>query len=267
MPDRPSALFNLSGKVALVTGGGQGLGAAIAEALADHGASTVICDLNGEAAQETSSDIVAGGKNRIVVARQCDVREQSSVQDTVQSVIDEFGRIDVLVNNAGIHRRGSPDDFDRKDIDDLIAVNVLGCFHMAGEAGRFMVEQKSGSIINMSALGGGLVGLGRGGSIYGITKGGIVSLTRDLAAEWGKYGVRVNALAPGWIKTPMTIALQNNAKRSARVLERVPLKRWGEPSDVAGAAVFLASDASLYVTGHTIPIDGGAANVIAISED
>jgi len=130
-----------------------------------------------------------------------------------------------------------------------------------------MIEQRSGSIIHLSAVGGGLTGLGRGGSIYGITKGGIVALRRDSAAEWGRYGIRVNALAPSWIRTPMTQALQGDKRQSAKVLERVPLARWGEASEVAGAAVFLPSDASQYITGHTIPIDGGATNVIAFSQE
>jgi NAD(P)-dependent dehydrogenase (short-subunit alcohol dehydrogenase family) len=130
-----------------------------------------------------------------------------------------------------------------------------------------MLARQRGSIINVSALGGGLVGLGRGGSIYAMTKGGIVALTRDLAAEWGRHGIRVNAVAPGWIRTPMTQPLQNDPQRSARVLERVPLRRWGEPDDVAGVVVFLASAAAGYVTGCTIPIDGGAANVVALSAD
>lgn len=111
------------------------------------------------------------------------------------------------------------------------------------------------------------MGLGRGGSIYAMTKGGVVALTRDLAAEWGAYGIRVNAIAPGWIRTPMTQALQSDSGRSAKVLERVPLRRWGVPDDVAGVVVFLASDASAYVTGCTIPIDGGVANVVAISTE
>ena len=130
-----------------------------------------------------------------------------------------------------------------------------------------MISQQSGCIINVSALGGGVVGLGRGGSVYGITKGGLISLTRDLAAEWGRHGIRVNALAPGRIETPMTAELQNDTVRSAKVVERVPLGRWGQPEDVAGVAVFLASDASRYISGHTIPIDGGAANVIALSQE
>jgi gluconate 5-dehydrogenase len=259
-------LFDLSGKVAIVTGGARGLGEAIGCALANHGAATVLCDIDQDAAAATARRIAEQREGNSIRALACDVRDQQQVEACVGKVVEQYGRIDVLVNNAGIHRRVDPTDYSREDIDAVFAVNLLGSFQMAAAVGKVMIGQRSGSMINISALGGGLVGLGRGGSVYGITKGGIIALTRDLAAEWGKHSIRVNALAPGWIRTPMTMALQQNERRSAKVLERVPLRRWGEASDVAGAAVFLASDASTYVTGHTIPIDGGAANVIAISE-
>lgn len=258
--------FDLSGKVALVTGGAQGLGEAIARAFVARGAKVVICDCDGDAAGATADRIASevGGEIRSLA---CDVRDESQVNDCVGQVVTWHDRIDVLVNNAGIHRRCDPTNFIREDFDAIIEVNLLGSLQMAGAVGKTMIPHRRGSIINVSALGGGIVGLGRSGSIYGMTKGGIVSLTRDLAAEWGKHDIRVNALAPGWIKTPMTIALQQHPEKSAKVLDRVPLRRWGESEDVAGAAVFLASDASQYITGHTIPIDGGAANVIAISEE
>ena len=127
-----------------------------------------------------------------------------------------------------------------------------------------MLDKGEGSIINFSALGGGIVGLGRAGCAYGMSKGGVVSLTRDLAAEWTHQGIRVNAVAPGWIRTPMTQELQNNEARSARVLERVPAQRWGEPADVAGVVLFLASPAAAYIAGHTIPVDGGACNTLML---
>ena len=263
----PHALFDLSGKVAIVTGGAQGLGEAIARALCAHGACTTLLDIKGDQAAEAAAGINADLKSRAADSLACDVQDDDQVQSCVAEVRRRQGRIDVLVNNAGVHRRGAPQELCREDIDLVLSVNLLGSFFVARAVANSMIEQESGSIINLSALGGGIVGLGRGGSIYGVTKGGIVALTRDLAAEWGKHGIRVNSLAPGWIRTPMTQALQQNAAGSARVLERIPLGRWGETVDVAGAAVFLASEASAYITGHTIPIDGGAANVIAISQE
>lgn len=261
-----SANFDLTGQVALVTGGAQGLGASIARALADHGATIALLDLQAEAVAATAEQL-AHDTGREAVGLACDTREKDQVEACVKSIVERFGRIDILVNNAGIHRRGTPTDYQPQDLTDVFAVNLVGCYHVAGSVGKVMLAQQRGSIINVSALGGGVVGLGRGGSIYAMTKGGIVSLTRDLAAEWGSQGIRVNAVAPGWIRTPMTQALQNDLKRSAKVLERVPLRRWGEPDDVAGVVVFLASDAAAYVTGCTIPIDGGAANVIAITAE
>ena len=258
--------FDLTGRVAIVTGAAQGLGEVMARALTEHGARTCLVDLNAEAAAATVKRIASEHEAHKVEALACDVRDRKQVDDCVRAVLQRHGRIDVLVNNAGVHRRGLPHELSQEDIDEVLAVNLLGTFYMAGAVGKAMVEQRGGSIINVSALGGGLVGLGRGGSIYGITKGGIVALTRDLAAEWGKDGVRVNAIAPGWMRTPITAAIQQDASKSARVIERVPLARWGEANDVAGVVVFLAGDASSYITGHTIPIDGGAANVIAISE-
>ncbi|HAA69530.1 MAG: hypothetical protein CMJ70_18640 [Planctomycetaceae bacterium] len=258
--------FELSGRIVMVTGAGQGLGAAIAEIMALHGAHTVLLDIDFDAVSTVAAQIATASSTGAAEAVQCDVTDRLQVQQVVEEIHTRHGKIDVLVNNAGIHRRVDPVDWEQTDLDALLSVNLLGSFYMATTVGRVMVEQRAGSIINMSALGGGLAGLGRSGSMYGMTKGGIVSLTRDLAAEWGKYSIRVNALAPGWIRTPMTNALQQNPERAAKVLDRVPLGRWGEPQDVAGAALFLASDAARYITGHTIPIDGGAANVIALSE-
>ena len=183
-----------------------------------------LTDLQAEAVAATAEQL-ARDTGREVVGLACDTRDKDQVEACVKSVVERFGHIDILVNNAGIHPRGTPTDYQPQDLTDVFAVKLVGCYYVAGAVGKVMLAQLRGSIINVSALGGGIVGLGRGGSIYAMTKGGIVSLTRDLAAGWGSQGIRVNAVAPGWIRMPMPRALQNDAKRSAKVLERVPLRR------------------------------------------
>ena len=259
------SLFDLTGRVALVTGGARGLGEASSRTLARLGAVIVLSDIDAEAASATA-DRLSTETGAQVLGRGCDVTDPDDVDRLVSGLIEELGRLDILVNNAGIHRRVDPLDYAPEDVEAILAVNFRGAFQVAARVGREMTRLGGGSIVNISALGGGIAGLGRAGSVYCMTKGGLVSLTRELAAEWGSSGVRVNALAPGWIRTPMTEALQNNSERSARVMARVPLGRWGEADDVAGAVAFLASDASAYITGHPIPVDGGVANVISLDE-
>ncbi|MDA0835662.1 MAG: glucose 1-dehydrogenase [Planctomycetota bacterium] len=258
-------LFDLTGHVAVVTGGAQGLGWGMAKGLASYGADVVLIDVKSDDVN-AAANVLSAETGRSITAKTCDIKDRDVVEQCIGEIVATSGRIDILINNAGIHRRVTPVDFQQNDLDDVIAVNLLGNYYMTGAVARQMIAQKSGSIINISALGGGLLGLGRGGSIYGITKGGIVALTRDLAAEWAKHNIRVNSIAPGWMRTPITTALQNDPVRSQKVLERVPLRRWGDPKDIAGLAVFLASEASSYITGVTIPIDGGAANTIMLEE-
>jgi len=253
-----ASLLDFGGRVVVVTGAAQGLGAEFSRAFASCGAHVVLLDLDADAVRKTAAQIGAHA-----VGMQCDVCDKSQVEDCVKQIVASHERIDILVSNAGIHRRVDPLDFAEDDVEAIFSVNMKGCLNVCGSVGQVMVKQGSGNIINVSALGGGLMGLGRAGSAYGMSKGGVVSLTRDLAAEWTKLGVRVNAVAPGWIRTPMTSALQNNPERSALMLQRVPAGRWGEPEDVARVVLFLASEGSSYISGHTIPIDGGSANVIA----
>jgi NAD(P)-dependent dehydrogenase (short-subunit alcohol dehydrogenase family) len=182
-------------------------------------------------------------------------------------VISDFESIDILVNNAGITKRIALFDWQPADWEEVIRINQIGTFLMAREVGRHMVARRSGSIVNVSALGGGLVGLGRGNAIYCSTKGAVAALTRDLAAEWAAHGVRVNAIAPGWFRTEMNRPLLENQSVLDRILDRVPLKRLGEPEDVVGPVIFLASDASSMITGHILPVDGGVANIVKISDE
>lgn len=257
------SLFDLTGRVAVVTGAARGLGRAIALGLAEHGATLALFDRDGDAVAELAASMIADG--RVAAAFACDVADECAVCRAVDDVIARFGRIDILVNNAGITKRIAFFDWKAEDWQEVIAVNQVGSFLVARAVGRHMIDRKAGSIINVSALGGGVVGLGRGNAIYCATKGAIAALTRDLAAEWAACGVRVNAIAPGWFRTEMNDPLLKNEPLRRRILDRVPLGRLGEPEDVAGAVVFLASDAARMITGHILPIDGGASGIISIS--
>jgi NAD(P)-dependent dehydrogenase (short-subunit alcohol dehydrogenase family) len=258
------SLFNLTGRVALVTGAAQGLGRAIALGLAHHGAAVAAVDRNLQGAEETAAAVEASGRH--AKASSCDVGDESAVRRTVADCLKQFAQIDILVNSAGITKRIALFDWQAADWEEVIRVNQLGTFLMAREVGRHMAARRRGSIINVSALGGGLVGLGRGNAIYCATKGAVAALTRDLAAEWARLGVRVNAIAPGWFNTQMNAPLLENPALLQRILERVPLGRLGEPEDVVGPVVFLASDAAAMITGHVLPIDGGAAGVVSLTD-
>lgn len=260
-----TSLFSLSGRCAVVTGGARGLGRAIALGLAAHGADVAICDWNGGGAEETADEVRRLGRR--AAAFRCDVSKEADVRQVVAGTIDALGPIDILVNNAGITKRIALFEWTEADWEEVIRVNQVGTFLMAREVGKHMISRRRGSIVNMSALGGGVVGLGRGNAIYCSTKGAVLALTRDLAAEWAPHNIRVNCVAPGWFRTEMNAPLMKNKPFLARILGRVPLGRLGEPEDVVGPVIFLASDAAAMVTGHILPIDGGVAGIASLSND
>jgi NAD(P)-dependent dehydrogenase (short-subunit alcohol dehydrogenase family) len=259
------SLFDLTGRVALVTGAARGLGRAIALGLAGQGADVAVLDASGEGAERTAVEVRSAGRRAMALA--CDVAKQLEVCKAVDDALGELGRIDVLVNNAGITKRIALFDWKEADWDEVIRVNQVGTFLVAREVGRHMISRRRGSVVNMSALGGGVLGLGRGNAVYCATKGAVAAITRDLAAEWAQHGVRVNCVAPGWFKTEMNAPLLNHPDLVRRIIDRVPLGRLGDPEDVVGPVLFLASDASAMITGHLLPIDGGVSAIVSLTNE
>jgi NAD(P)-dependent dehydrogenase (short-subunit alcohol dehydrogenase family) len=248
-------LFRLDDRVAVITGGASGLGQAIAAGYAQAGASVVIVDVNEEAARETVAVIEGAGGRAIAMA--CDVTQSMSVNALAERVVDELGRVDVLVNSAGTAFRSPAEDFPEERFDAIIALNLKGTYLPCQAFGRKLLAAGKGSIVNIASIGG--FNAYPHASAYLASKGGVVQLTRALALEWVDRGVRVNAIAPTLFRTPLTAAVGKTSSVTsdfiiARMLRE---RRLGEPPEIVGAAVFLASDASLLVTGHTLPVDDG----------
>jgi gluconate 5-dehydrogenase len=251
-------LFDLRGKVAVVTGAARGLGRAAAAGLGTFGADVAAIDLDAQRCGATVDEIAALGRRTIAYG--CDVADPHAVQETVQQIHRDFGRVDILVNIAGITARIPTADILPDTVRRLMEVNYHGTFWMCQAVGKIMLAQGNGSIINMSALGGGLLGMGRGNAAYCSTKGAIAALTRDLACEWGARGIRVNAVAPCWFQTDMNAtSIFANPRFMEQVATKLPMRRIGRPEELVGPIVFLASEASSMITGLVLPVDGGAA--------
>ena len=244
--------MNLSGQVAIVTGASRGLGAGMALGLAEAGADLVVVASSARL-QETVDKVKALGRRCLGI--QADLIDTTVIPGIIAATLQEYGRLDILVNCAGIIRRAPAIELSEKDWDDVIQINQKATFFLCQAAAKEMARQKRGKIINVASI------LSFQGGIivpsYVAAKSAIAGLTKALANEWAPLGINVNAVAPGYMATDMTEALQNNAERAPEILARIPAGRWGTPEDMKGLTVFLASDASKYIHGQVIAIDGG----------
>ena len=244
-------LFNLAGRVAVVTGANTGIGQGLAVALAEAGADVAL--VGRSSADETAEMVRAAGRRAALI--RADLSSTAPIADVVGQTLSELGGLDILVNNAGIIRRADAVDFSEEDWDAVIDTNLKSVFFLCQAAGRHMIAQGRGKIVNIASM------LSFQGGIrvpsYTASKSGVAGLTRLLANEWASKGINVNAIAPGYIATNNTAALQADETRNRQIMERIPAGRWGQPSDLGGAVVFLASPASDYVNGHILAVDGG----------
>jgi 2-dehydro-3-deoxy-D-gluconate 5-dehydrogenase len=245
--------FKLNDRVALVTGASTGLGAAIAIALSEAGAQ-VACHGNTRSPESTCDQIKSSGGIAHPITG--DLSKPETPKNLVAETLERFGRIDILINNAGTIRRAPAAEYSDEDWATVIEVNLSSVFRLSKLAGKQMIDRgEGGKIVNIASL------LSFQGGItvpaYAASKGGVVQLTKALANEWAKHRINVNAIAPGYMRTANTAALQADETRNRQILERIPAGRWGDPDDLAGAAVFLSSEASNYINGHVLVVDGG----------
>jgi NAD(P)-dependent dehydrogenase (short-subunit alcohol dehydrogenase family) len=253
---RVQQLFDLTGKVAIVTGGATGLGRQIAEALAESGANIVLCARNAARCEQAVAEFEGIGIRALGLG--CDVRDPASIQSVVRRAVETFGRVDILVNNAGTSWGASPEDFPLTGWQKVIDVNLTGAFLFSQAVGRELIRQGAGGkIINIASVAAfrGADPAAMDAVAYNASKGGVVAMTVDLAVKWAPHRICVNAIAPGWFPSDMSeVVLERSGDL---LLSRIPLGRFGGSDDLKGAAAFLASQASDFVTGATLPVDGG----------
>ena len=243
--------FDLAGKTAIVTGSCRGLGRGMAVGLAGAGADVVLVDR--DEATDTAKVIESMGRKALTVS--ADLMSIEPIPSIMEKTLAAFGKVDILVNNAGTIRRTPAIDFSEKDWDDIMAVNAKTVFFFSQAVARDMVKRNSGKIINIASL------LSFQGGVfvpsYAASKGAVAQVTKALANEWASLGININAIAPGYMETDNTAPLRNDPIRSKTILERIPAGRWGDPGDLQGAVVFLVSEASKYINGFTLAVDGG----------
>ncbi len=247
--------FSLSGCTAVVTGGGQGLGKVFCRAFAEAGADIVVAEMNRETGPVTAQEIEKIGRRALFV--ETDVTDRESVEAMVGRALDEFGKIDVLMNNAGIVHWGQAEAVSEEDWRKVIDVNLNGLFFCAQAVARPMIERKSGRIINIASMSGHIVNRPQCQASYNASKAAVIQLTKSLATEWAKHNVRVNSISPGYMGTDMAKPFFENPEYGGVWIPSIPMRRPGEPEELGGVAVFLASEASSYMTGSDVVVDGG----------
>lgn len=247
--------FDLTGKNALITGGGRGIGREVARTLANAGANIAIAEILPEIGEEAVSEMKEIGRDSIFI--ETDVRSSESCDNMAKAAIDHFGQIDILINNAGIARNTPAEETPDEEWLEVININLNGVFYCSRAVGKHMLERGSGSIVSIASMSGSIVNKPQPQAAYNTAKAGVIMLTKSLAAEWAQRGVRVNCVSPGYTATEMTKRGASNAEWYKFWIEMTPMARMGEPNEIANCVWFLASDASPFVTGADLIVDGG----------